>query len=74
MLSPINPATGLPREEYPDFVDTVRERVLDGRGLLVIFDYDLLMDIPEERIWISQITDGLPVLNEYPEGIIFGNK
>jgi 4-amino-4-deoxy-L-arabinose transferase-like glycosyltransferase len=72
LLSPTNPATGLPRQDYPEFVNNVRQSIADGRALLVIFDYVPLMADPEEKEWITDFSAGLPVLASLGDDTIFG--
>ena len=74
LLSPTNPATGLPREDYPEFVNNVRQSIADGRALLVIFDYVPLMADPEETEWIADFSAGLPVLASLGNDTIFGTE
>jgi len=72
LLSPTNPATGLPREDYPEFVGNVRKSIAEGRALLVIFDYVPLMADPEETEWIADFSTGLPVIAGFGDDKIFG--
>ena len=72
LLSPTNPATGLPRQDYPEFVSNVRQRIVDGRALLIIFDYVPLMADPDETEWIKDISVDLPVLASLGNDKIFG--
>ncbi|NMB89704.1 MAG: glycosyltransferase family 39 protein [Chloroflexi bacterium] len=70
--SPINPATQQPREDYQKDVDNIKAQILDGQSIMVIFDYDELMQIPEEKDWLDDLTGGLPVLAEYEDGRVLG--
>jgi len=72
LLSPINPATQLPREQYASEREEIRQSVLDGKTVLVIFSYkDLIQE--SENSWVLDLTAGLPVLNQYEADTIFGN-
>ncbi len=70
--SPINPSTGLPWENYDKNVATIRRKVFDGTAVMLVFEYQNMISIPEDKAWMGDLTTGLPVLAEYPEGIIFG--
>lgn len=72
LLSPINAATQLPREGYQDEQARIRQMVMDGKAVIVIFDYqDLVRDI--ENFWMLDLTTGLPVLFEYDGDVVFGS-
>ncbi|NPV76161.1 MAG: hypothetical protein HPY59_07270 [Anaerolineae bacterium] len=72
LLSPINPATQLPREDYQAEQARIRQSVQDGKTVLVIFGYrDLALE--SENAWMVALTEGLPVLLEYERDVIFGN-
>lgn len=72
LLSPINPATQLPREDYQAEQARIRQSVKDGKTVLVIFGYqDLALE--SENTWMAALTEGLPVLLDYERDVIFGN-
>jgi len=48
------------------------ERVLDGKALLVVFDYESATSDEEGQALMQDLTEGLPLLVEYSDGIIFG--
>jgi hypothetical protein len=70
--SPLNPATQKPREGYEEDVALIRQKVLEGQGAIVIFNYYQLQQEPEEAVWIKDLTEGIPLLGEYDDGAIFG--
>lgn len=72
--SPLNPATNQPRPGYRQDVESIRGEVLDGRAVIVVFDYRGLLDSPEDRDWMLEITGGLPLLVEYEDGALFGRQ
>lgn len=72
LLSPINPATQLPRENYQAEQARLRQSVKDGKTVLVIFGYQDLMLEPENA-WMTALTEELPVLLEFEQDVIFGN-
>ena len=70
--SPFNPATRLPREGYEEDMANIHEDVLAGRAVMVIFDYYGLKNDPEDAQWMEDIAEGMPVLRDYEDGVIFG--
>lgn len=72
--SPINPATQQPRENYQKDVDNIRKEVLAGDSVMFVFDYRELLNNPEERAWMEELTQALPVYAEYEDGVIFGSE
>lgn len=72
LLSPINPATQLPRDDYQAEQARLHQSVQDGKTVLVIFGYQDLAREPENT-WMITLTEGLPVLLEYESDVIFGD-
>ncbi len=70
--SRLNPSTGLPWADYEKTVGTIRQRVLDGKALLAVFDYESAMSDEDGQALMHDLTEGLPLLVEYSDGIIFG--
>lgn len=70
--SRLNPSTGLPWADYEKTVSSIRQRVLDGKALLVVFDYENATSDEEGQALMQDLTEGLPLLVEYSDGIIFG--
>ncbi|MEJ5201584.1 MAG: glycosyltransferase family 39 protein [Anaerolineales bacterium] len=72
LLSPVNAATQLPREGYQEEQARIRQMVVEGKAVVVIFGFqDLIQDA--ENSWMLELTAGLPVLFEYEKDIVFGN-
>lgn len=72
LLSPVNAATQLPREGYQEEQARIRQMVMEGKAVIVIFGFhDLIQDA--ENSWMLELTAGLPVLFEYEKDIVFGN-
>ncbi|NPV57486.1 MAG: hypothetical protein HPY76_12545 [Anaerolineae bacterium] len=71
--SPINPATLLPREGYAEDLANIRQSVLEGRGVIVIFQYDQIIQEPQDRAWLDEVSAGLPVYSRAEDGIIWGD-
>jgi hypothetical protein len=70
--SPINPATGRAREGYQEDISSIKQSVLDGKSVMVIFGYNNLLAEDESKQWMADLSEGLPVLQEYRDGIQFG--
>jgi 4-amino-4-deoxy-L-arabinose transferase-like glycosyltransferase len=71
MLSPYNTARGEKRPHYDEDVEKFHQMILDQEAMLVVFDYHLLVENPEEQ-WILQWTEGLPVYSSLWIDVIFG--
>lgn len=71
--SPINPATNAPRENYAQDVNEIRENVVDGKAVMVIFDYSNLLTTEDDRQWMLDLTEGMPEYSEAEDGAIFGS-
>ncbi len=72
--SQLNPSTGEPWQNYQKDVDAIRKSVFDGKAILVVFDYQNVIADSEGQEWMEDLTTGLPVFSEYPDGMIFGVK
>jgi hypothetical protein len=70
--SPVNPATGGPREGYEEDLAMIRQKVLDGEGLMIIFGYDDLLISKDDSVWIQELSSGLPLWKKLEDGMIFG--
>jgi hypothetical protein len=69
--TPIDSATDLERSNYAADRDLLRQRVLQGQARLVLFGLKNSSD-PSEVALYQDLSAGLPVLAEYPDGVIFG--
>ena len=72
VLSPMNPATRLPREGYEEDMANIHESVLSGKSVIVIFNFRALENDPEEAQWMKDVSNGMPILKELADGVIFG--
>ena len=70
--SKTNPSTGLPWADYEKTVAAIRQRVLDRKALLVVFDYESAISDEEGQALMQDLSAGVPILAEYSDGIIFG--
>jgi hypothetical protein len=70
--SPVNAATDLPNPDYAKNSETIRQSVLDGKAMVVIFDFDTLMKNIEDREIIRKVTDGAPFYRDFGRDVIFG--
>jgi hypothetical protein len=71
--SPTNPATQQPREGYAEDVAAIRQQVLDGKAVLVIFGYRTLdADLIGGHDWMQDLTKDLPVIEAFDDDAIFG--
>jgi hypothetical protein len=70
--SPINPATGQAREGYDQDVAGIKQAVVQGEKVIVIFGYNNLLAENEDKQWMADISGGLPVLQDLEDGRIFG--
>ncbi|NPV86544.1 MAG: hypothetical protein HPY45_11110 [Anaerolineae bacterium] len=70
--SPLNPATGQPRQGYREDVARIRQLVREGKGFLVVFDYEQLKEEEEGKSWMADVASDLPVYGRYADGVIFG--
>ena len=48
------------------------DEVRNGNAYVVVFNYQDMMEDPGDREWLETVLAGLPVLAEYPDGMIFG--
>ena len=46
--------------------------VLSGNAYVIVFNYQEMMADEGDREWLDLVLEGLPVLNEYRDGMIFG--
>lgn len=72
MLAPVDPLTREPRPDYRETLMSIRERLLDGRVVVVAFEAQELFTDPIEGGWLRDLTEGVPVLAEGSDGIIYG--
>lgn len=68
LLSPIDPVTREPRPNFERTQAIIRESVLKGQAVLVVFAAEELDGID----WFEALVDGIPVITDAPEGRIYG--
>lgn len=72
MLAPVDPLTREPRPDYRETLMSIRGRLLDGRVVVVAFEAQEIFADPIEGGWLRDLTEGVPVLAEGSDGIIYG--
>jgi hypothetical protein len=65
--TPLNPATGDPRTDYPEALARMRERLRTEGGALVLIDPSELSS--DE---LSELTEGLRLVGEFSDGVAYG--
>lgn len=69
--TPTDNVTGLSRPNYAADRDLIQQRVSQGQALLVLFGLRNSQDADEVALF-EDLSAGLPVLADYPDGVIFG--
>jgi hypothetical protein len=64
--TPLNPATGDPRTDYPEALARMRERLRTEGGALVLIDPSELSS--DE---LSELTEGLRLVGEFSDGVVY---
>ena len=70
--SPLNPATQQPRVNYEEDLLSIKDSVNAGDAFVIVFNYQDLVNDPEEQQWMTDLSEGMPAAVEYEEGVIFG--
>ena len=60
------------RETFEQDRRWMSDEVLNGNACVVVFNYQDMMEDPGDREWLETVLEGLPVLAEYRDGVIFG--
>ncbi len=60
------------RESFEADKAWMDEEVLSGQAYVVVFNYREMMEDEGDRQWLDLVLEGLPVMNEYRDGVIFG--
>ena len=60
------------RETFEQDRRWMSDEVLSGNACVVVFNYQDMMEDPGDREWLETVLEGLPVLAEYRDGVIFG--
>jgi hypothetical protein len=69
--TPTDPSTLLPRENYLEDLQRMRERLRSGEAVLALFHLTEMSD-PADLAWVRQMTGGLPIYAEFNDGTLFG--
>jgi hypothetical protein len=72
MLAPVDPLTRKQRPDYRETLLSIRERLLDGKVVVVAFEAQEIFADPVEGGWLRELTEGVPVMTEQTDGIIYG--
>ena len=73
LLDPIDPSTNLPREDYSDTMDRIRNQVLDGESVLVFFGIDSWIGGTTGN-WITELCETLPMIYQDSSEWVVGRK
>ncbi len=71
LLAPIDPLTRQKRPNYDSSLQAIRNSILEGNAILVVFEAGMLMDDPIEGQWLRDVTEGVPAVFEADDGMIF---
>jgi hypothetical protein len=74
ILAPIDPLTRQKRPNYDSSLQSIRQTVLDGNTILVIFEAKQVLDDPVEGQWLKDLTKDIPAVFESDDGMIFAVK
>lgn len=70
--TPINPATGQPRENYTGDLEKIRQAVNDGKAVVAVFDVTALKENPEEAQWMNDVTAGITLITPVENDLLLG--
>lgn len=71
LLAPIDPLTRQKRPNYDSSLQGIRQSVLDGNTMLVVFEAKQVLDDPIEGQWLKDLTKDIPAVFESEDGMIF---
>jgi hypothetical protein len=71
LLAPIDPLTRQKRPNYDSSLRSIRQSVLDGNTILVVFEAKQVLDDPVEGQWLKDLTKDIPPVFESDDGMIF---
>lgn len=74
LLAPIDPLTRQKRANYDSSLQGIRDSVLKGDAILVVFEARQVLDDPIEGQWLKDLTQGIPAIFESDDGMIFAVK
>jgi hypothetical protein len=62
------------RPNYDSSLQSIRQSVLNGKAILVVFEARQVLDDPIEGQWLKDLTQGIPAEFESEDGMIFSMK
>lgn len=71
LLAPIDPLTRQKRPNYDSSLRSIRQSVLDGNTILVVFEARQVLNDPVEGQWLKDLTKDIPPVFESDDGMIF---
>jgi hypothetical protein len=71
LLAPIDPLTRQKRPNYDSSLKSIRQSVLNGDTILVVFEARQVLDDPVEGQWLKDLTKDIPPVFESDDGMIF---
>lgn len=74
LLAPIDPLTRLKRPNYDSSLLGIRQSVLSGESILVVFEAKQVLEDPIEGEWLRDLTVGIPAAFESDDGMIFAKS
>ena len=69
-----NPVIDQEAQEQTEKIEQMRHEVLQGKAVVVIFEYPSMTVNPYEVDWVRRVTAGLPLLVMLPDGAIHGDE
>lgn len=74
LLAPIDPLTRQKRSNYDSSLQGIRNSVMQGDSILVVFEARQVLDDPIEGQWLKELTLDIPAVFESEDGMIFAAK
>ncbi|HEX7555253.1 MAG TPA: hypothetical protein VF338_01420 [Leptolinea sp.] len=74
LLAPIDPLTRQKRPNYDSSLQAIRQSVLVGKAVLVIFEARQVLEDPIEGLWVKDLIQNIPAVFESDDGIIYAAK
>jgi 4-amino-4-deoxy-L-arabinose transferase-like glycosyltransferase len=74
LLAPIDPLTRQKRPNYDSSLQGIRQSVLNGKAILVVFEARQVLDDPIEGQWLKDLTQDIPEVFDSEDGMIFAVK
>ncbi len=62
------------RESFEQDRQWMDEEVLSGNAYVVVFNYRDMLENEEDREWLESVLEGMPLFEEFRDGVIFGLK